>query len=91
MKSDTELSIIAFRSRVAAMYKAEVTTKDAVNGDKESNGLIENAVMLLRGITSEQSSDISNAGRKNHSVMTHLSYHGWWSTPDASSPGARKV
>ena len=33
---------------------------------------------------SEQSSDISKAGRKNHPATTRLSYHGWWSTPDAS-------
>ena len=49
MKSDTEPAIIAFRNRVAAMCKAEVTTEDAVKGDKQSNWLIENAVMLLRG------------------------------------------
>ena len=42
MKSDTELAIVAFRNRVAAMCKAEGTTEDAVKGDKESNGLIEN-------------------------------------------------
>ena len=50
LKSGTEPAIIAFRNRVAALCKAEVTTEDAVKGDKESNGLIENAVMLLRGI-----------------------------------------
>ena len=50
LKSDTEPAIVAFRNRVAAMCKGEVTTEDAVKGDKESNGLIENAVMLLRGI-----------------------------------------
>ena len=50
LKSDTEPAKIAFRNRVAALCKAEVTTEDAVKGDKESNGLIENAVMLLRGI-----------------------------------------
>ena len=50
LKSDTELAIIAFRNRVAEVCKAEVTTEDAVKGDKESNGLIENAVMLMRGI-----------------------------------------
>ena len=50
LKSDTEPAIIAFRNRVAALCKAEVTTEDAVKGDKESNGLIENAVILLRGI-----------------------------------------
>ena len=46
LKSDTP-AIIVFRNRVAAICKAEVTTEDAVKGDKESNGLIENAVMLL--------------------------------------------
>ena len=50
LKSDTEPAIVAFRNRVAAMCKAEVTTEDAVKGDKESDGLIENAIMLLRGI-----------------------------------------
>ena len=45
LKSDAEPAIIALRKR-----KAELTTKDAVNEDKESNGLIENAVMLIRGI-----------------------------------------
>ena len=49
LKSDTEPAIVAFRNRVAAMCKAEVSTEDAVKRDKESNGLIENAVMLLRG------------------------------------------
>ena len=48
-KSDTELAILAFKNRVAEMCKAEVATEDAVKGDKESNGLIENAV-LFRGI-----------------------------------------
>ena len=50
LKSDTERAIIAFRNRVAATCKAEVTTEDVVQGDKESNRLIENATMLLRGI-----------------------------------------
>ena len=50
LKSDAEPAIIAFRNRAAEMCKAEVTTEDAVKGDTESNGLIENAVMLLRGI-----------------------------------------
>ena len=40
LKSDTEPAIIAFRNRVAEACKAEVTTEDALNGDKESNGLI---------------------------------------------------
>ena len=50
LKSDTEPATIAFRNRVAEMCKAEVTTEDAVKGDEGSNGLIENAIMLLRGI-----------------------------------------
>ena len=50
LKSDTEPAIIAFSNRVATLCKAEVTTEDAVKGDKESNGVIENAIMLLRGI-----------------------------------------
>ena len=50
LKSDTEPAIIAFRNRVSEMCKAEVTTENAVKGDKDSNGLIENAVMLIRGI-----------------------------------------
>ena len=50
LKSDTEPAIVAFRNRVAAMFKAEVATEDAVKGVKPSNGLVENAVMLLRGV-----------------------------------------
>ena len=50
LKSDTDAAMIAFRNRVAAMCRADVTTKDAVKGDKESNGLIVNAVMQLRGV-----------------------------------------
>ena len=50
LKSDTEPAIIAFTNRVAETCNAEVTTEDAVKGDKPSNGLVENAVMLLRGV-----------------------------------------
>ena len=50
LKSDTEPAIIASRSRVAETCNAEVTTEDAVGGDEESNGLIENTAMLIRGI-----------------------------------------
>ena len=42
LKSDAGFAIIAFRNRVAE--------RCAVKGDKESNGLIEKEVMLLRGI-----------------------------------------
>ena len=46
LKSDAEPAIVAFRNRLAAICKAEVTTEDAVKGDKESNGLIENAMKV---------------------------------------------
>ena len=36
------------RNRVLETCNAEVTSKDAVKGDKPSNGLVGNAVMLLR-------------------------------------------
>ena len=50
LKSDTEPAIIAFGNCVAETCKGEVTTLDAVKGDKPSNGLVENSVMLLRGV-----------------------------------------
>ena len=56
LKSDTEPVIIAFRNCAAEMCKAEVTTEDAVKRDNESNGLIENAAMLMRGVTNHQMS-----------------------------------
>ena len=65
LNSEIEPAIIAFRTRVAEMCKAEVTTEDAVKGDKESNGLIENAVML-HVESSEPPSVTLRAARKNH-------------------------
>ena len=50
LKSDAEPAIIPFRNRVAEMCRAEFTTEDAVNGEKQSNGLIEISLMLIRGI-----------------------------------------
>ena len=50
LKSDTEPAMVAFRNRLAENCNAEVTLEDAVKGDKPSNGLVENAVMLLRGV-----------------------------------------
>ena len=47
-KSDMGPAIIAFRSRVADMCKAEITTEDAVKRDTESNGLVENTVMPIQ-------------------------------------------
>ena len=46
LKSDTEPAIIAFRKRVAE----NVLSRGHHKGRGEGNGLIENAVMLLRGI-----------------------------------------
>ena len=40
----------ATKMAFAENCKAEVTLEDAVKGDKPSNGLVENAVMLLRGV-----------------------------------------
>ena len=50
LKSDAEPAIIVFRNRVAVNCNGEVTLEDAMKGDKLSNGLVENAVMLLRGV-----------------------------------------
>ena len=63
LKSDTEPAIIAFSNRVVAMCKAEVTTEDAVKGHKERNELIENAVMLLRGIIRTRKHDTGTTQR----------------------------
>ena len=49
-QGDTEPAIIAFGNRVDEVRKAEVATEDAVKIDKQTNGLVENAVMQLRGI-----------------------------------------
>ena len=51
LKSDAEPAISASRNRAAETCKAEVTTEDALKGDKPSSGLIENTVLILRGIT----------------------------------------
>ena len=50
LKSDTEQAMIAFRNRAAENCNVQVTSEDAVKGDKPSIGLVENAVMLLRGV-----------------------------------------
>ena len=50
VKSDTGPAIVAFRNRAAENCNAEVAPEDAVKGDKPSNGVVENAVMLLRGV-----------------------------------------
>ena len=90
LKSDTEPAFVAFRNRVAAMCKAEVTTEDAVKGGKESNGLVENAMMLLRGIIRTVKCHIESRMQEpvndDSLVMPRL-----WSTPGVFCPGVKKV
>ena len=50
LKSEVEPAIFAIRNRVAEKCKADMATEDAMKGDKPSNGLTQNTVMLLRGI-----------------------------------------
>ena len=90
LKSDTEPALVAFRNRVAAMCKAEVTTEDAVKGDKESNGLIENAIMLLRGIIRTVKCQFES---RTHEPLNHDSLVIPWfvEQPDVSCPGVKKV
>ena len=45
MNSDTESAIITFRNRVAENCNAELTSEDAVRGDKPSNELVESDVV----------------------------------------------
>ena len=71
------------------MCKAEVTTEDAVEGDKERNGLIENAVMLLRGIIRTIKCHIESGTQQPLSDDTSV-IPCWYSTPDASCSGAQK-
>ena len=66
MKSDMELALFELRSRMAGMRKAGVTTEDAVKRDKPSNGLIENTVMLLRGIVRTIQCHIDSGTQEEH-------------------------
>ena len=80
----------AFRNRAAAMCKAEVTTEDAVKGDKESNGLIENAIMLLRGIIQTVICHIES--RTQEPLNDDWLVMPWLECmPDVSCPGVKKV
>ena len=70
---------------------ADVTTEDAVKVDKESNGLIENAVMLLRGIVRTVKCHIESRTQEPLSdeslVLPSLVEH----MQDASCPCVTKV
>ena len=70
LKSDTEPGTIAFRNRVAEMCKAEVTTEDAVKGDKESNRAHRGRSDADYVELSEQSSvTCREAAHTNHSAI----------------------
>ena len=84
LKSDTAPAIIAFSNRVAEMCKAEFTKENVVKGDKESNGLIENAVILVRGIIR------TNVGSSTQEPVGDESLL-WWSMQDASCPDVKRV
>ena len=90
LKSDTEPAIIAFRDRVAETCQAEVTTEDAVKGDSESNGLIENAVMLTRGIIRTIKCHVESSTQEPLPATNHRICRVWWNMPDSSCPGVRK-
>ena len=77
--------MVAFRNRVAEMCKAAVTTENAVKGDKESNGLIENTAMLTCGVIRLK------AAHKKNSETTRQLCGVWWNMQDASYPGVNKV
>ena len=83
LKSETEP---AFRNRVAEMCKAEITTEDGVKGDNESNGLIENAVMLPRGIIRTINCHIESSTQDESLVLPWL-----WSMQVASNPDVKRV
>ena len=78
LKSETEPAIIAFRNRVAENCKAEVALEDAVKGDKPSSGLVENAVMLLRGVIRTIKCHVPRAPPRR------------WNRQEEFCPGARR-
>ena len=90
LESDTKLTIIAFRSRVAGNLNAEVTLEDAVKGDKPSNRLVENAVMLLRGVIRTIKCHVESCTqeelREDSPILPWLVGHA-----GAFCPGARRV
>ena len=69
LKGDTEPAIIAFRCRVAEICKAEAATEDAVKGDKPSHGLIENTVMVLRGIIRTMKCHFESCARRTRTIL----------------------
>ena len=87
LKRDTERAIVAFRNRVENC-NAEVTLEDAVKGDKPSNGLVENAVMLLRGVISKCHVESCRQEELREDSQT---CRGFWNMRGASCPGVRRV
>ena len=70
LKSDTEPAIIAIRNREEC--KAEATLENAVKRDKQTNGLIENAVLFLRGIIRTTICHIQSCQAQHHLRRMHL-------------------
>ena len=89
LKSDTEPATIAFRNREADMCKAEVTTEGAVKVDKESNGLIENALMLIGGIIRTIKCHTESSTQEPLSDES-LFCHGGWNMQDKFCPDVKK-
>ena len=71
-------------------YRGITLQSDTVKGDKESNGLIENAVSSY--VESSQPSNVTlKAARKNHSVTNHRFGRGWWDVQDAYCPDVQEI
>ena len=89
LKSGTDPATIAFGNRVAENCKAEVTLEDAVKGDKPTNGMVENAVMLrgvIRTIKCHVESCTQEELREDSPILPWLVEHA-----GAFCPGARRV
>ena len=75
LNSDTELAIVAFRNRVAENCNAEVTLEDAVQRDEPSNGLVENAVLLLRGAIRTIKCHVESGTQEDSPILPWLVEH----------------
>ena len=75
---------------MAEMCKAEFTTDDAVKGDKESNWLIENAVMQIRGIIRTIKCHIESNAHESNSAMNRFFCRGCWSMQGCILPRCQK-
>ena len=74
LKSDTEQAIIAFRNR--ATEKCRCHAGACGQRRQASSRLVENAVMLLRGVIRNIKCHVE-AARKKNTEKTHQSCRGW--------------